>query len=471
MAPERSLIPPEDNTSTSFQTAANVVGVIPPQIHDILTNNSDALTSSKIDDNTSGLSYLINNTNSNVISVWEHSTQTLNEELIPPSRGICVNLIHPEHDTTSNVDNNNNKLLVTCLGPNNNTSTNNHRRGEGNNNSLRHLYAASSTSGVLSVWVLDNTTKNTTSTNDGFVECDASVRLALKDNEVLTSLTSMNNTSGGNSDTWLLASTNYGRLYKIYKTSRPLTLSAKLIKKKLIPSDISNGGQQVDVEEEEETGLVRGLYNYFTTPSKKKVESSYGEDEVMDEGLPGSPYNSSLDDENIVALVTLPSATDGSSIVGTESSNKSPPRTPAHSPQKQRRISTPNSSSSARAVSVSSSLVLKEWKISLLAGPDISEGGGGKNKEGYMTRTQLFPRHENDGTLDLSGLSQDNLEGYTTTEMLAAPQLAKDNNSLLMIIRLSKENDVDATRAYVVRIGLSSNGGRSKSPHIIDRRL
>jgi len=103
MAPERSLIPSEDNTSTSFQTAANVVGVIPPQIHDILTNNSDALTSSKIDDNTSGLSYLINNTNSNIISVWEHSTQTLNEELIPPSRGICVNLIHPEHDTTTNL--------------------------------------------------------------------------------------------------------------------------------------------------------------------------------------------------------------------------------------------------------------------------------------------------------------------------------------------------------------------------------
>ena len=471
MAPERSLIPPEDNTSTSFQTAANVVGVIPPQIHDILTNNTSCALTSKIDDNTSGLSYLINNTNSNVISVWEHSTQTLNEELIPPSRGICVNLIHPEHDTTTtNTDNN--KLLVTCLGPNNNTSTNNHRRGEGNNNTLRHLYAASSTSGVLSVWVLDNNnTKNTTSSNDVAVECDASVRLALKDNEVLTSLTSMNNnngSSGNNNDTWLLASTNYGRLYKIYKTSRPLTLSAKLIKKKLIPNDSNVGGGQLVDEEEEETGLVRGLYNYFTTPSKKKVESSYGDDEIMDEG-PGSPYNSSsFDDENIVALVTLPSATNGSGSIDT--SNKSPPRTPAHSPQKQRRISSSSSSnsSSARAVSVSSSLVLKEWKISLLAGPDSSNSeSGGKNKEGYMTRTQLFPRNEN-GTLDLSSLSHD-LEGYTHIEMLAAPQLAKDNNSLLMIIRLSKENDVDATRAYIVRIGLSSNdGGRSRSPHIID---
>ena len=328
-----------------------MVGIIPPKIHDILTNitsttttnNDTTLARGQIDNNASGISYLLHST-TNRISVWEHSTQTLKEELVPPSRGICVTLAHPEHHNVASASANNNNvvesssrcklddLLVTCLGPN--TSITNHGRGgrgdhqQGRNNSLRYLYAASPTTGVLCVWVLDynNNRDTTTSTADGVQECDASVRLVLKDGEMLTSLTSVGGSSG--SDTWLLASTNLGRLWKVYKTSRPLTLHAKLVKKKMIIDGSSNRNK---VEEEEGTGIVRGLYKYFTTPNKMErtnTTNNYGGC-IEDDGMDNVECE---EDENIVALVPLPSASSTDNIEGLqqEVSGKSPPRTQTH---------------------------------------------------------------------------------------------------------------------------------------------
>ncbi|EJK72627.1 hypothetical protein THAOC_05825 [Thalassiosira oceanica] len=55
---------------------------------------------------------------------------------------------------------------------------------------------------------------------------DSSVRIALRDGEVMTSLVPASGPAGSS---WLLASTSRGRLVKVYKTSRPLALHAKFV--------------------------------------------------------------------------------------------------------------------------------------------------------------------------------------------------------------------------------------------------
>ncbi|KAL7524467.1 hypothetical protein ACHAXR_000587, partial [Thalassiosira sp. AJA248-18] len=291
-------------------------------------------------------------------------------------------------------------LLVACLGPN---ATNDHTHpgaggrvyGRDQGRTLRHVYAASPTTGVLCVWVLDTNLQRGNSAADSFVECDASVRLKLKAGEALTVLTPMSESSmeGNVSSTWLLAATSLGRLWKIYKTSRPLTLHAKLVKRKMLVDSINPSE-----EGEEDSGIVRGLYNYFATPSKK---SATRDDHAMDEGNDGT----SDDNEKIVALFPMQpiSNEEGNAEDTSNSPRKSPVRGPP--PRKQQRISAPSADSSACAVSLSSSLVVKEWKISSLAGSENVdvEGSSLDAKEGYVTRNALFPRYD-DGTLNLENL-------------------------------------------------------------------
>jgi len=338
---------------------------------------------------------------------------------------------------------------------------------------LRHVYAASPTTGVLCVWVLDTATAD--NSESGGVECNASVRLKLKEGEVLTALTPMSESGG---DAWLLVSTSLGRLWKIYKTSRPLTLHAKLVKRRMIAEN-TNG---LDEEEGEETGIVRGLYNYFTTPSKK---TNLNDEDMaaMDEG---DHNNDTLEEEDIVALVPIPSMQEAE--VSLDVAGKSPGRSPVRGPagrspppRKQQKISSVqtssfSSSSSARVISLSSSLVVKEWKVSLFAGSQsnsdetaISSNSINAKKEGCISHTQLFPRH-NDGTLDLSRLLasvksndtiQDSLEGYSDIDILGSPSLAKDGKSLLVVLRIENGN-AESTRVYMVRIGLDS------TPYIVD---
>jgi len=477
-APSRSLISEEDNTATRIQCTSNVVGLIPAQIHQILTGaggdrDSSSSRRGRIDDHGSGISFLLGQgRESNVISLWDHSTQTLSEELVAPA-GLCVKLTHPEHvvATAEYIDGGgggttpSDELLVACLGPNAAANARSHRSGHGG--ALRHVYAASPTTGVLCVWVLDNQQQR----NDrNSTDCDASVRLKLKAGEVLTALTPMiSGTSDGNT-AWLLAATSLGRLWKIYKTSRPLTLHAKkMAKRKLIAQADSPSEEDGD-----DAGIVRGLYNYFTTPSKKMATHS---ENAMDEGLTeGTPD----DDEAIVALVPmLPIKNAGEN--GTPVVPKSPRRTPARSPTKQRRIAAPSvGTSCAHAISLSSSLVAKAWQISLSAGPQDDDGSTAssmKTKEGYMSRVELFPRN-NDDTLNLESLKsnithdEDSLEGYRSVDLLASPSLAKDGKSLLALIRIEKE-DADATRVYVLRLGLmpvskEGTGQETCAPYILD---
>jgi len=394
-----------------------------------------------------------------------------------------VKLTHPEHHPVASgvVDSD---LLVACLGPNANDGSSATQYGGGRSmygrdhgRTLRHVYAASPTTGVLCVWVLDTNnlqlrSNDKTNADSAGVECDASVRLKLKPGEVLTVLTPMSGSSldGAIGTAWLLAATSLGRLWKIYKTSRPLTLHAKLVKKNLITE---NGPSSM--EEEEEAGIVRGLYNYFTTPSKY---TSHNEDNhVMDAG--GDDVGISDDeDENIVALALVPMLLP---VLNNERGAEvtSPPL-------KVRRISAPPSDSCARALSLSSSLVVKEWKVSLFAGSeseDVRTNSTADTKEGYISRNELFPRY-NDGTLNLECLRsksnnaahmEDDLVGYRNVDILTPPSLGMDGRSLLVVVRIEKE-DAESTRVYVLRIGLAPLPGEEDgvdqrqrcSPYILD---
>ena len=401
---------------------------------------------------------------SHTISLWEHSTQTLNEDLIAPANGLCVKLSHPEHEVDPEAEGSNGSasddLLVACLGPNNNNATTGllgggERLAYGREmgRTLRHVYAASPTTGVLCVWVLD-----TLHPHKEFVDCDASVRLKLKPNEVLSALTPMNASSGegGSSSTaWLLASTSLGRLWKIYKTTRPLTLHAKLVKRKMVPktSAFSDGG---DAGEEEGTGIVKGLYHYMFTPSKTST-AHHGAEDTM-EG--GETDGVSEEDEHIVALVPLlPSVMEGETV---DSTPRGPRRTPP--PRKQQKLSTPqHDTSCARVLSLGSTMVLKEWKVSLVSGIENDDGrvNSAVIKEGYISRLALFPRYE-DGTLNLDNLEA-NMRGYHTVDILATLTLARDGQSVLLTVRIEREGDAEATRVYILRIGLGGD-----SPQVLD---
>jgi len=391
-----------------------------------------------------------------------------------------VKLTHPEHcpvDAGSNVADSD-VLLVACLGPNANDGTATQyggggRHGRDQGRALRHVYAASPTTGVLCVWVLDTNNLQLRSGSSVIagdimtgVECDASVRLKLKPGESLAALTPIRGSSmdGGLGGTaWLLAATSLGRLWKIYKTSRPLTLHAKLVKKNSIAESATSS-----LEEGEEAGYVRGLYNYFTTPSKKS--SYYADDNPVDDR--GADASTSDEEEKIVALVPILPPVSSNVGGGKEGTPRSPMRKSHTPPRKQPRISAAPTDTCARALSLSSSLVVKEWKVSLSSGSESSEGARTNNteKEGYMSRIELFPRLD-DGTFDLERLrsdAEDDLAGYRDADVLASPSLGGDGRSLIVVVRFEKE-DSESTRVYVVRIGLTSvPGERDGSPYIMD---
>ncbi len=444
-----------------------------------------------------------------------------------PNYGVSgVTLLHPEHHSADSVTNNDNlfgsnhNLLVACLGG---FSTRRVVGGGGNIGSsattanssiaLRHVYAASPTTGVLCVWVLDSNSSVAKKQNNrsGGVDqhCDASIRLKLKDQEILTSLVPMNASHGTSS--WLLVSSSHGRLWKIYKTSRPLTLHAKSVTKRII-SAVSVSGNNEGDGTGTTAGIVRGLYNYFTTPSKSHTNHHNGTDMLVESGGMYGHGHSTDDDENIVAVIPLPPTmtTTKTSTEDNATPRKNPGSSPARSPppRKQQRLSniapmqyaslSPSPPPCARVVSLSTSLALKTWNISMLAGMEPMDGANidtnsatdfDVNREGCTSITTLFPR-TNDGVLDLSSLAEviihksnnsnfnmilqesNNLEGYDTVDLLTRPALAKDGNSIIIGIRISKHNDLDATRAYVVRVRLIAGGGDqgegNSTPCILD---
>ena len=67
--------------------------------------------------------------------------------------------------------------------------------------------------------------------------------------------------------------------------------------------------------------------------------------------------------------------------------------------------------------------------------------------------------------MEEGGGSNSSLEGYDSVEILGTPTLAKDGKSLILVICIAKENHVEATRAYILRIGV---GGSSSTPCIMD---
>ncbi|EJK53150.1 hypothetical protein THAOC_27471, partial [Thalassiosira oceanica] len=126
------------------------------------------------------------------------------------------------------------------------------------------VYLLSGSTGVLCAYVLDASHASRGRSEGQRVGeprgPDSSVRIALRDGEVLTSLVPASGPAG---TSWLLASTSRGRLVKVYKTSRPLALHAKFV-----PRREARGGTD-DEEQEEAVGLARGRYQYLTTPSKR----------------------------------------------------------------------------------------------------------------------------------------------------------------------------------------------------------
>ena len=210
MAPERSLLPPQP-PSTS-QSQASVIGVVPSSIHSLLSSPSSIHGS--IDQNSSGLSYLIVN---NSIHIWEHSIQTLNEELAAPKGSL--KLVHPEYTDGEG-------LKVVTVSPKEN----------------KHLVYASSASGVICLWMVDTKVSLSLRTEE---ECDASVRLDLEQGEYITTLTAFGE--------WIFATVSSGQIYKLRMTSRPLGLHAKLITREM------------------EGGIMSGLYNRLFTPKKTRA--------------------------------------------------------------------------------------------------------------------------------------------------------------------------------------------------------
>lgn len=532
MAPERRLIPlasddaiSSSSSTTTIQCTSTVVGVIPPAIHALLTpptssataaaattNNDVIVTGGRVDDQSSGLSYL-RLRNRSEVAIWDHATQTINEELVVSEGGVCRILSHPEHDGDGD-----DYLLVTCLGPDL-TNVRQRRRLQYDNDvngalrrstrragvpppstprspstlpstPLRCVYIASPTTGVLCVYVIDN---NNTSNNSGEQQqqqqqqCDASVRLKLKPNEVITTLTPIKSAVGGTTSaqqqqqqqqftTWILLTTSHGRLWKVYRTARPATLHAKRVHDgKIRDHDCDNdrglseggdgsSGPMVG-------GIVHKIYNYLTTPSKASKPSVENEELMVDE-----TNDDKFDQKGglIVALLPLPPSVVMASDVN-RSPARGPPSTPA--PNKQQRLLISNNgsgaASSTKVVTITSSFVIKQWNIATSitsADGDVLPHHDGRVVEGFTKCTTLITR-KNDGTLDLSpllsqtattmdevgeggdGMMISNNEGYHNLEVLSKPVLSADGTSIIAIIRLSNNDYVSMTRVYVVRIG------------------
>ena len=529
MAPERRLIPlaPDDATSsssstTTVQCTSTVVGVIPPAIHALLTpptsSNDDVIrvTGGRVDDQSSGLSYL-RLRNGNVVAIWDHATQTINEELVVSEGGVCRLLSHPEHDNGDDGDDD--CLLVTCLGPDlanvqrrrqlqyNNDANGALRRSTRragvphppystprtpstlpSSTPLRYVYIASPTTGVLCVYVIDNNTSNNSGGEQKQQQqCDASVRLKLKPNEVITTLTPIKSAVVGGTTsaqqqqftTWILLTTSHGRLWKVYRTARPATLHAKRVHDGKIRDydndrglseggDGSSGPMVVG-------GIVHKMYNYLTTPSKSIKPSVENDEELMADDTNDDKFDHK-GGLLIVALLPLPPSVVMASDVVNRSPARGPPSTPA--PNKQQRLLVSNNGSSGAAsstkvVTITSSLVIKQWNIATSitsADGDVLPHHDGRVVEGFTKCTTLITR-KNDGTLDLSpllsqtattmdevgeggdGMMISNNEGYHNLEVLSRPVLSADGTSIIAIIRLSNNDNVSMTRVYVVRIG------------------
>eukprot|EP00970_Alexandrium_tamarense_P003002 scaffold430_cov187-Alexandrium_tamarense.AAC.11 len=461
MAPERRLIPTEEGTASLLQCTSNVVGVIPPQIHELLssTTSRDGTPSvrggvrGRIDDHSSGLSFLLHTSSGiddvNAISIWEHSTQTLMEELIAPTSSSPTLLLHPEH-CGSQFD-----LLVACLGPDQGYTPG--RGGDHHHHrSLRHVYAASPDSGVVCLWTLDgshpsatHSLQRTEGRDDAAdtVECDASVRLPLRQGELLTALTPI---EGGSS--WMLAATSFGRIWKLTKTSRPLGLRAKLVEAQSVIE--GNGG-----------GIVGGLFSLIGMTPKTTGREGRGH-AAASAGSKGVEEGEGMEQthENIVALVQFaPVGSKGGPV-------RSPP------PRKVQRVLSPSPSNTARdgnsahVASLSSNLVLKEWKVSLLVESEHhSRGDNSEVNEGYISQKEFFPRN-GDGTLNLGNLcSGGELTGYRHVDIIAPPSIAKDGRSLIVPIRIARDanGSDESTRVYVLRIALGAERD-DEGPQIID---
>jgi hypothetical protein len=201
---------------------------------------------------------------------------------------------------------------------------------------------------------------------------------------------------------------------------------------------------------------------------------------TLDEGRTDDRGIDEEDDEDIVALIPLPPPTttivDPNDDVVGGNRRMSPSRGPAGMPppRKQQRLP-PSSSSSialppppsiARVVSLTSSMALREWIVSTSSDYDDNNGVEGRRREGRTSRYCPFPRRI-DGTLDLSALvspsamtegGEDSpLEGYRRLDVIAAPILASDGASIIVAIRIAMDDNDEATRAYVVRIGGLAN--------------
>lgn len=553
VAPERCLISAATddasitNASTSsssstvprVQCTSNVVGVIPPKIHHLLTTFTTTentisgigvvggggggggalpwplLPRGRVDDHSSGVSYL-HLVDRKSVAVWEHGTQTLNEELrAPPPSGLCRVLTHPEHDANGGVGRvgvgeagAGAVLLVACLGPDTAYDGIRHStRGGGgvgggggrylSSLSPRHVHVASPTTGVLCLWVLDSSTSSSSFSPQEGEGCDASVLLRLKNGEVLTAISPVKNdvaaaaAAPGSSLAWLLISTSHGRLWKVYRTFRPLTLHARRIDDERIRAVEARGDDQsLEDGGGAVVGIMRGLFDYFTTtPSKKPRDVETTGMMVVDNGHDAGALTTFDNDDNaIVALLPLPLSVTNKGVKGGKG-NKSPPRTTTGTPapHKQQRLMDVNSTF-IHVVSMTSSMILKQWILST----STSDGGGDVDgiEDGWTTCTSLIPRRR-DGTLDLrallpkmdeckradegmssllveeGGTTSRLLEGYQRLDILATPVLAEDFRSIFVVIRISMDNgNEDATRAYVVRIGLKGDDGTP--PRIID---
>ena len=416
-----------------MQCTSNVVGVIPPHIHDALT--SCPWTSGRVDDHGSGISFLLGDSGDRVLC-WEHATQTPSEELVPPA-GPCVTLTHPEHPPGAA------PVLVACLGPG--------ARSHGSpGRAPRHAFLASPVTGVLCAWVLDLERARSPGghgAREEAEECDASVRLRLGDGEALTALVPLDGEPGIGA-AWLLAATSRGRLWKIYKTSRPPTLHAKRVRRRPL---VAAGRSAAEVEE---PGLVRGLLNYFVTPSKNPPADREGERHAPEVGDAGV-----VDEEDrVAALVPLPPPA---------SFAEGPAAEAGRSPRRRRLLAAP----AARALAVGASLAVREWQVSIAAGaPD------GDAEEGHGTTTPLFPRR-GDGTLDLASLCacrprEEEPEEYRRVELLAPPVACRSNtpaaSAVLAVVRL-EGTDPDAARVYILRIGLPGWGeAAAGTPRVVD---
>ncbi|KAL7522786.1 hypothetical protein ACHAWX_007515 [Stephanocyclus meneghinianus] len=414
--PERSLIPPAPPTAT--QSTAHVIGVVPPSIHALLSQSHHDSISGSIDQNCSGLSFLVHR---HEIHVWEHSTQTLNEELTAPSQS-ALRLVHPEHDEGGD-------LLAVCASADPARTRKSTRGGPGK---VHYVYVVSSSTGVVCLWMLDSRYSGlklhrhdgrSGGKEDCAGECDASLRLPI-DDEFVTAFT----TASGNSvtaDGWIFLATSKGKMYKLRMTSRPLGLHAKLI-----------------CNHEQPEGVVRGLYNKLFTP-KKKIVMKEEEDEEDKE-------------ESIVALIPYLSeqTLDGESTNKQHVHRSPPPRKVARTS-----VSSP-SKNSICMISVSPSLTLTHWKVSLL----FDDASGIEATEGCLAKKSLFRHHDHNGSLDLDNiLGTSDLKGYHSAELLTPPTLSNDGHSLLLVVRISKKEMNSSSRVYVLRVGLDGNDASSFS--------